>query len=106
MQLREEIDGEDLRIVALSVDLAAPALVDTVEGIVAFAEKRGFDTLELVLFDGEIEALNDTLDLPGPLPFTFALDRRGQRVDTIEEAANPERFREMARRALEAGSGD
>ena len=84
------------RVLAVSFDVALPMTegIDTPEAVDAFLAERGL-TLPLVVFDGSVEELSERLDLPGPIPFTYALDRSGRRVAEQDGRADRARFEEM-----------
>jgi hypothetical protein len=92
------------QIIAISQDLFVPRA--TVESVLpkvkATIERLGMD-FEVVVYDGELDDLNDRFDLPGPIPTTIAIDGDGEIVDREEAAADFERFREMMERALGGG---
>lgn len=89
------------QIVAVSQDLFVPkATIESVTPKVKQAiERLGLD-FDVVIYDGELEALNDRFDLPGPIPTTIAIDVNGRIVDREENAADIERLRELMQRAL------
>jgi len=88
--------ADDVRVIAVSFDLALPMTegIDTPEDVDAFLAERGL-TLPLLVFDGSVEELSERLDLPGPIPFTYALDRSGRRVAEQDGRADRARFEEM-----------
>jgi hypothetical protein len=92
------------QVVAVSQDLFVPRA--TVESVMPKVKKTilrlGMD-FDVVIYDGELEALNDRFDLPGPIPTTIAIDGTGKIVDREENFADLERFREMMQRALGGG---
>jgi len=102
VQLEEEWGAKGLRVVAVSMDLQVPLTTDSVPALEAFVRERGFEALEVVAFEGDLDELNARWDAPGPLPFTFVLDRQGRIVDREEEPADFARLAEMARAALES----
>ena len=83
---------DDVRIVTVALDLAQPFNpdVETAADVHAFARDRGLD-LEILVFDGTAEELVERLDLPGPIPFTYATNRAGERVATQLGEASAER---------------
>ncbi len=100
VKLQEEMADEGVRVVAVSFDLKVPVAVTDPEGILAFARERGFDSLEIVALEGDVDDLDPAWGFSGALPHTFVLDRTGAVVDREEGAAGYERFTEMARGAL------
>lgn len=86
----------EARVLAVSMDLAMPAN-DAIKGpadVEAFARQRDID-LPILVYDGTVEEACGLLGLPGPLPYTVALDRSGKVVDTQTGQATRERFEEM-----------
>ena len=92
---------DEALVVAVSMDLAMPHNKEIAgpADVEAFARSRGFD-LPILVLDGTAEAAGERLDLPGPLPYTVAIDSSGQVVATAEEGASRERFEEMLDAAM------
>jgi len=81
VKLKKEL-GDRVHVVAVSMDLIEP-LGDPQNpaSIGALAASRGFNGLDVVLFNGERDALVDgPWDLPGGLPFTLAFDGEGKEL--------------------------
>jgi thiol-disulfide isomerase/thioredoxin len=93
--------AEDVRVIAVSLDLALPFTphVKSADDVAAFLAKRGI-ALELLVFDGTVEEITPRLGLPGSIPYTYALDRAGRRVGSIEGQASRARFESLFAAAL------
>jgi len=94
--------GDRGRVLAVSYDLMTPGETRAGGGrtVRAFLDARGWD-LDLVIFDGPgYKAINERFGLPGEVPVTLALDRRGRIVDRHEGPADRERLADLVRRAL------
>ncbi|MEW6073778.1 MAG: TlpA disulfide reductase family protein [Planctomycetota bacterium] len=95
VQLQEEGRAAGLRVVAVSFDLAVSLRIETAAEIGAFAREKGLDALDVVAFQGELAALPAGWQVPGPLPYTFVLDREGQVADRQEGPTDAARFAAM-----------
>ena len=104
VELAHDWRDEGVRVVAVNIDIATAGMVPdplrTPDEVRGFAELVGID-LPIVAFQGDWDALVDELDLPGPVPYTFVLNARGEVVDTQLGAAGTERFEEMLAKALD-----
>ena len=90
------------RVLGVSYDLMVPgeSRATAPRSARAFVDEREWD-FDVVIFDGEgYDAINERFGLPGEIPVTLAVDRRGRIVDRQEGAADRERFAEMMRKAL------
>ncbi len=96
-----EARSDDLVLLLVSYDLQIPeANADTiVPRVRTFAEKRGIGAPVLV-FEGELDPINERFDLPGHIPVTLAFDRQGNIVDREDGPTNKARFAELMRAAL------
>ncbi len=66
----------------------------------AFADKQGYKFPVLVFPGDALDAVVERFDIPGPIPYTIAVDKNGVVVDTHEGVADRERLVAMMRRAL------
>jgi thiol-disulfide isomerase/thioredoxin len=89
--------ASDAEVLAVSLDLIQPynPAVKSAADVGAFAQERRLDLALLVLEGGTVEEAVVRLSLPGPIPYTIALDRNGKVVATQEGQATRERFEEM-----------
>jgi hypothetical protein len=83
VQLQGELGKRGVRMAAVSIDLPDPAQVKTAEQLGAFLEHHDLE-LPVIAFDGDLEALNARLRLPGGPPVTLLLDRDGHELGRIE----------------------
>mgnify|MGYP001168829532 CR=1 FL=1 len=77
VELRPTLEKANVRLVAVSVDLALPQQVDTPEELAAFVERRGIALPVLALRD-DFDALADVHGWPGGLPFTVVFGPEGE----------------------------
>lgn len=88
VELRPQLESQGIRMVAVSVDLALPAQVDSAEKLGAFVERRGI-ALPVLAYRGDYDALAERLGLPGGPPCTLLLGPEGElgRIDGPGERA-------------------
>lgn len=91
-----EADGGQL--LTISHDLVIDGR--SIETVRTFAERRGYVFPILVFPGDDLDAVVERFDIPGPIPFTLAVNADGEVVDTHEGVAGPERLAEMMRAAL------
>lgn len=94
VQLHQELEPRGVRVVAVSIDLPDPAQVKTAEQLGAFVERHGY-ALPVLAFQGDLEALNARLALPGGPPVTLLLGRDGQELGRIEGAGERAEFESL-----------
>ena len=102
MKVAQEFAAEGGRVIGISQDLFVPDATE--EGSLAAVKKimsaHGVTFPTFILKDRTLDGLNALYDLPGPIPFAFALDQDGRVVDREETGGDEARFRQMMRRAL------
>lgn len=92
-------------VVTVSYDLltGGGSREDTVREVGAFVAEQKMD-LPVFLFDGPDDGgINRRFGLPGAVPVTIAIDRRGTVVDRHLGRADKARFGALIKRALRAG---
>ncbi|MBM3789859.1 MAG: TlpA family protein disulfide reductase [Acidobacteria bacterium] len=89
-------------VLGVSYDLMVPDVTrdSVLEQMRAFAAQRRIDIPVLIYEADDYDAINERFDLPGPVPFTLALDRGGAIVDRQEGQSGRERFAAMMEKAL------
>jgi hypothetical protein len=92
----QERHGESLRVVAVSLDLQVSVDVTTAEGVLEFARKREFDSLEILVLEGEADDVLEAWGFPGGVPYSFVLNDEGELVDHEAGPADLERLEELA----------
>jgi hypothetical protein len=102
VQVAGEFAKDGGRVIGISQDLFVPGAtaenaMPKVKRVLAAREVR---YPILVLEAPSLDGLNELYDLPGPVPCTLAFDKDGREVDREEGDADPDRFRQMMRRAL------
>jgi len=102
MEIAREYSGQGGAVLGVSYDLMVPAV--TREGIVSqmhdFVREHRLD-IPVLIFDGpDYDAINEKFGMPGPIPYTLAIDRSGAIVDRHDGQAGKNRFAEMMRKAL------
>ena len=103
VEVAEEFRGEGVRLLTISYDYMVPGPADAEEalGLVrAHLERAGLEMEVLVYDEDDYDGINDLLDLPGPIPVTIAFGADGQEVARVEDQADADGFRALARAAL------
>jgi len=102
VQLYEDHLGGDVRVVAVSLDLAMPvpgARVTDVDGVARFARRKGFD-LPIVVYTGDAGALVEAFQLPSSIPTTIAWNADGE-AGRLVGAGRRKQFDELIAKAIE-----
>jgi len=99
VELHDKVEGRGIRVVAVSIDLADPAQVKTVEQLGAFVDRHDI-ALPVVAFQGDLAALTQRLKLPDGPPCTLLFDREAREVGRIEGPARGEELQELITKAL------
>jgi thiol-disulfide isomerase/thioredoxin len=92
-------------VLTVSYDLMVPDVTseETLERVRGFVVERGFD-LRVFIYDADdYDAINERFGLPGPIPMTVAIDRKGAVVDRHAGKSTRDEFAAMMRKAI-AGS--
>ncbi len=97
--LRPALEQTNVRVLAVSIDLALPQQVDTAEKLAAFVEQRGY-ALPVLAFRGDYDALADKLRLPGGPPCTLLFGAQGE-LGRIEGAGERATFEALVTAARE-----
>lgn len=100
VELRPQLESQGVRTVAVSIDLALPVQVDSVEKLAAFVEHRGI-ALPVLAFQGDFDVLAEHLGLPGGPPCTLLLGPEGE-LGRIEGPAERAELLELVARARAA----
>ncbi len=97
----KEARRADLAVLLVSYDLQIPKADATkiLPRVAEFAQRRGIE-LPILVYDGELDPINERFDLPGHIPVTLAFDRQGQIVDRVDGAADKARFAALIGAAL------
>ena len=103
VQVAKDNAKNPLDVLLVSYDLQGPRpdRVKVVERLRKFTGQRGWNLPVYVLDAADLEGINERFDLPGGIPVTLAFDKQGKLVDREDGPSTPERFAELAARALE-----
>jgi thiol-disulfide isomerase/thioredoxin len=96
-----EAGSDDLVLLLVSYDLQIPEAnaATIVPRVRTFVEKFGIEAPVLV-YEGDLEPINERFDLPGHIPVTLAFDRQGKIVDREDGPTEKARFAALMRAAL------
>jgi len=97
-----EFRGKGGRVVTVSYDMMIPDVTPdaALKQVRAFAAKQGMD-VPVLIFDGpDYDAINKRFGLPGPVPVSITLDRKGTVVERHSGKSSREDFAGMLRRAI------
>ena len=102
VELREQL-SQDLRVVAVSLDGISPLNgPQDNASIAALAAKRGFESLDLVLYAGDPTDLKaEPWDLPSGIPFSLVLDADGRGAARHEGPLDLAGLRDLVSNALD-----
>jgi thiol-disulfide isomerase/thioredoxin len=90
-------------VVGVSYDLMVPGVTrdEVLKQVRAFVTQRKIDFPILIYEADDYDAINQRFGLPGPIPVTLAIGRRGNIVDRQEAQSGKVRFAAMLQKALE-----
>lgn len=97
VELRPELEAQGVRLVAVSIDLALPVRIDSAPALATFVEQHGI-ALPVLAFEGDYDALAETLDLPGGPPCSVLYGAEGE-LGRIEGPAERAEFEALIARA-------
>ena len=97
VQLHNEWKDKGVRVQTVVLDLATHG-AESAEEIGKFAFKREF-FLPVLAYDGDLEALSE-FGLGSGIPYTFAINAKGDIVDKFTGGAKKERFEQAIEKAL------
>ena len=96
-KLRESHPPGNLSILALSYDAMIPE--ETPQSaqatVQSFLASQGYTFETVIFWDDDYADLNQTLDLPGPIPVTLAFNAKGEELGRIEGKASPSDLAEL-----------
>jgi len=101
VQLYEDHKGGDVRVVAVSLDLAMPvpnARVKDIDGVARFAKRKGF-ALPSVVYTGEAAELVRAFRLPSSIPTTIVFNQGGE-AGRLESGGRRKHFDKLIARAI------
>jgi thiol-disulfide isomerase/thioredoxin len=101
VQLYEDHKGGDVRVVAVSLDLARPmpnARVTDIDGVARFAKRKGF-ALPIVVYTGDASALEREFRLPSSIPTTIVFNKDGE-AERLEGGGRRKHFDKLIARAI------
>lgn len=102
VETAHEFEGRGGQVVLLSYDSMVPGVGrdGALQLVEAFVSRRKIDVPVWIFEADNYDAINARFDLPGEIPVTLAIDRRGKIVDRQEGRADKRRWAEMMERAL------
>ncbi len=95
----ERNKGVDVLLVSYDLQVPKADREAAVERVRKFVAARGWGFPVAVYGEKGLEAINERLDLPGPIPLTLAFDKHGREVARCEGEADPETFAELFAKA-------
>jgi thiol-disulfide isomerase/thioredoxin len=102
IETRHAFQSRGGEVLLVSYDLMIPGV--TRDGVRAKVEKfvagRKIDAPVLIFEADNYDAINERFELPGEVPVTLAIDRKGRIVDRQDGQADKTRLAEMMERAL------
>jgi len=102
IEVAEEFEAQGLELVTINYDLMTPG-VDPAAMLATLADFQSARSLHypVLVYDGDdYEAIDQALQLPGPIPVTIAFDATGTEVARTEGATDAAGFRKLALAAL------
>jgi thiol-disulfide isomerase/thioredoxin len=103
LEVADEYRKRGGTVVGVSYDLMVPGVTrdDVLPQVQAFVAERKIKFPILIYDAADYDAINQRYDLPGPIPVTLALGRKGAIVDRQEGQSGKARFVAMMQKALE-----
>jgi thiol-disulfide isomerase/thioredoxin len=99
LSVGREFQGKGGVVLTVSYDLMIPDVTpqDVLKQMRAFVEARGVD-VPVFIYDGaDYDAINERFGLPGPVPVSITLDRKGTVVGRHAGRSTRDNFRAMMR---------
>jgi thiol-disulfide isomerase/thioredoxin len=102
LQTAREYRGRDGVVLGVSYDLMVPDVTrdQVLKQMRAYVIEHKIDIPVLIYEADDYDAINKRFGLPGPIPVTLAIDRRGTIVDRQEGPSAKARFVAMMQKAL------
>jgi thiol-disulfide isomerase/thioredoxin len=102
IEVAEEFEAQGLQLVTINYDLMTPGVdaSSMLANLADFQSARGLHYPVLVYDGDDYEAIDEALQLPGPIPVTIAFDATGKEVARTESATDAAGFRKLALAAL------
>jgi thiol-disulfide isomerase/thioredoxin len=90
-------------VLTVSYDLMVPGVTreEVLQKMRTFVAERRIDAPVLIYDAEDYDAINEAFKLPGPIPATLAIDRKGAIVDRQEGKGTKTRFEAMMQKALD-----
>jgi thiol-disulfide isomerase/thioredoxin len=89
-------------VLTVSYDLMVPSVTrdEVLQKMRTFVAERRIDAPVLIYDAEDYDAINEAFQLPGPVPATLAIDRKGAIVDRQEGQGTKARFEAMMQKAI------
>lgn len=102
VEVAREYRGRGGAVLGVSYDLMTPGATrdEVLQQMRAFIAARSFDIPILIYEADDYDSINERFELPGPVPVTLAIDRKGKIVDRQDGESGKERFVAMMQKAL------
>lgn len=102
IEVAEEFEAQGLQLVTINYDLMTPGVEPEamLRTLADFQSARGLHYPVLVYDGDDFDAIDQALQLPGPIPVTIAFDATGKEVARTESATDAAGFRKLALAAL------
>ena len=103
LDVAHQYKGRGGSVVGVSYDLMVPGVTrdDVLKQVRAFVTERKIDFPILIYEADDYDAINQRFGLPGPIPVTLAIGKKGSIVDRQEQQSGKARFAAMMQKALE-----
>ena len=96
--LRKEFSPDNLEILAISYDAMIPGITEesAIKNVTSFLNDNDYSFKVALFSDDDYSALDQGLNLPGPIPITIAYNQKGEEVGRIEGKVNINQLRNLA----------
>ncbi len=102
MEVAAEFSARGGVVLSVSYDYMIPGITreEALEKMRDFVAEKEIDFPVLIYDAEDYDAINERFDLPGPIPVTLAIDRKGAIVDRYADQADKDRLTAMMQKAL------
>jgi len=103
LETGREYGGRGGAVLTVSYDLMLPGVTrdEVLQKMRAFVADHRIDVPVLIYDASDYDAINERFGLPGPIPVTLAIDRKGVIADIQEGKGGKARFAAMMQKALQ-----
>lgn len=102
VEVVRENSSEQVQLLTVNFDLMIAGAEEqpTLDQVRDFQNSRDLPYPTFVFNEDDYEVLNQTLNLPGPIPVTLAFDANGREVARCESATDAAGFRDLVQAAI------